>query len=65
MFDRLKAVIEEKLNAEGKSILLISEEMPEVIGMSDRIIVLKDGVQSGEFERDETLSEHALINCMV
>ena len=33
--------------------------------MSDRIIVLKDGVQSGEFERDETLSEHALINCMV
>ena len=55
----------ENLKAQGKSILLISEEMPEVIGMSDRIIVLKDGVQSGEFERDETLSEHALINCMV
>lgn len=55
----------ESLKKQGKSILLISEEMPEVIGMSDRIIVLKDGVQSGEFERSETLSEHVLINCMV
>lgn len=55
----------ENLKKQGKSILLISEEMPEVIGMSDRIIVLKDGVQSGEFERSETLSEHVLINCMV
>ena len=55
----------ENLKEQGKSILLISEEMPEVIGMSDRIIVLKDGVQSGEFERSETLSEHVLINCMV
>lgn len=55
----------EKLKAQGKSILLISEELPEVIGMSDRIIVLKDGRQSGEFERGETLSEHTLINYMI
>jgi ribose transport system ATP-binding protein len=55
----------EDLKAQGKSILLISEELPEVIGMSDRVIVLKDGHISGEFERGETLTEHTLINYMV
>ena len=43
----------EKLKSEGKSILLISEELPELIGMSDRIIILKDGRLSGEFLRSE------------
>lgn len=55
----------EELKAQGKSIMLISEELPEVIGMSDRIIVLKDGKLSGEFRRDEQMSEHTLINYMV
>jgi len=55
----------EQLKKEGKSIILISEELPEVIGMSDRIIVLKDGEISGEFLRDEGLSETKLINYMV
>lgn len=55
----------EELKAQKKSIILISEELPEVIGMSDRIIVLKDGKISGEFMRDETLTEHTLINYMV
>lgn len=36
------------LTAEGVAILLISSELPEVIGMSDRILVLKDGEISGE-----------------
>lgn len=55
----------EELKAEGKSIILISEELPEVIGMSDRIVILKDGSVSGEFERSELLTEHTLINYMV
>ena len=55
----------EKLKAEGKSIILISEELQEVIGMSDRIIVLKEGKQSGEFERNEQVTELKLINCMI
>ncbi len=55
----------EELKKENKSIILISEEMQEVIGMCDRVIVLKDGNKSGEFRRDEGLSEHLLIECMV
>lgn len=34
---------------EGKSILMISEELPELIGMSDRILILKDGMVAKEF----------------
>ena len=55
----------ETLKKEGKSILLISEELPELIGMSDRIILLKDGEVSGEFERSEGLSEAKLIQKMI
>ena len=55
----------EKLKREGKSILLISEELPELIGMSDRIIILKDGRLSGEFLRSEGLTEAKLIQKMI
>ncbi len=55
----------EQLKKEGKSIILISEELPEVIGMSDRVIVLKNGEISGEFLRNEDLSETTLIDYMV
>lgn len=49
----------------GKSIILISEELPELIGMSDRIIIMKDGQCSAEIHRSEVLSEHKLINAML
>jgi len=39
-----------KLAAEGKSILMISSELPEILGMSDRIVVMHDGRVSGEIE---------------
>ncbi len=55
----------EQLKAEGKSIVLISEELPELIGMSDRIVLLKDGEISGEFYRRDGLSEAKLIQKMV
>ena len=55
----------EQLKKEGKSIIMVSEEMPELLGMSDRIIVMKDGKQTGEFERSEVLSEHDLIHAML
>ncbi|TDD97768.1 sugar ABC transporter ATP-binding protein [Jiangella asiatica] len=37
-----------ELSAEGVAILMISSELPEVIGMADRIVVLKDGRIAGE-----------------
>lgn len=55
----------EKLKNSGKSIVLISEELPELIGMSDRIVTLKDGKISGEFFRNEGLSETKLIQKMI
>ena len=55
----------EELKAEGRSIVLISEELPELIGMSDRILLLKDGSISGEFLRKEGLTEAKLIQKMI
>lgn len=54
-----------RLKKEGKSILMISEELPELIGMSDRILIMKDGKIQKEFERSEGLNESALIREMV
>ena len=36
------------LAAEGKAVLMVSSELPEVIGMSDRIVVMRDGRIAGE-----------------
>ncbi|SFN54191.1 ribose transport system ATP-binding protein [Izhakiella capsodis] len=38
---------------DGLSILLVSSEMPEVLGMSDRILVMHEGRISGNFSRDQ------------
>lgn len=42
-----------KLAEAGKSIIMISSEMPELIGMSDRIIVMSNGEIAGELDRAE------------
>ena len=39
--------------AEGKAIIMISSEMPELLGMCDRILVMCEGKSTGIFERDE------------
>src|SRR5699024_12046916 len=42
---------------EGKSIIMISSEMPEILGMSDRVLVMHEGKQKGEILRDEATQE--------
>ena len=42
---------------EGLSIILVSSEMPEVIGMSDRILVMHEGHISGEFSAKQATQE--------
>ncbi|MEQ5680825.1 hypothetical protein AB7351_20330, partial [Providencia rettgeri] len=42
---------------EGLSIILVSSEMPEVIGMSDRILVMHEGHISGEFSAKDATQE--------
>ncbi len=55
----------DKMRKEGKSILMISEELPELMGMSDRILIMKEGEISGEFLRDPQITDTALIEKMI
>lgn len=49
-----------EITSRGKSIIMISSEMPELIGMSDRIIVMSNGYVAGELERGEFSQETIL-----
>ena len=55
----------DQMRKEGKTIIMISEELPELIGMSDRLLILKDGGLAGEFMRSETLDENHIIEVMI
>ena len=46
-----------ELAAQGMAVILVSSELPEILGMSDRIIVMHEGLVTGEFLRDEGDSE--------
>lgn len=46
---------------QGKSIIMISSEMPELIGMSDRILVMSNGKIQGILEREEFSQERILM----
>ena len=46
---------------DGKSVLMISSEMEEVMGMSDRIIVLCDGKVSGSLDRKD-FNQETIMN---
>jgi len=50
-----------KLAAEGIAILMISSELPEVLGMSDRIIVMHEGQMTGHFTRAEATQEKIIL----
>jgi ribose transport system ATP-binding protein len=53
-----------QLAQEGMAILMISSEMPEIIGMSDRVIVMCQGCVKGEFERkDLKNAQEAIMAC--
>ena len=45
------------LVAQGKSVIMISSEMPELLGMSDRIYVMNEGKFVGEFMQEEATQE--------
>lgn len=49
-----------ELVAQGKAIIMVSSDMEEILGMSDRIIVLHEGLVSGELKREEFSQERVL-----
>ena len=51
----------EMLTKQGIAVIMISSEMPEIIGVSDRIIVLHEGRVTGKFACDETLTQEMLM----
>lgn len=50
--------------SQGKGIIMVSSELSEIINMSDRVIVLRDGKISGVLERDQ-LTQQNLMNLAV
>ena len=46
-----------KLAQEGKAIIMISSELPEILGMSDRVLVMHEGRVGGIFERKDATQE--------
>jgi putative multiple sugar transport system ATP-binding protein len=53
-----------KLAAEGKAVLMISSEMPELLGMCDRIYVVNGGEIAGELTRKEASQESIMKTIM-
>ena len=45
--------------------MIISEELPELIGMSDRMLIVKDGEVTKEFTRSPELKESDVIGYMI
>lgn len=64
----VKAVIYDmmvELKNQGKSMIIISEELLELIGCCDRILILRDGKISEEFMRRPDLKEQDLVQAMI
>ena len=53
------------LARQGAAILMISSELPEILGMSDRILVMREGRVTGEFSRAEATQEKILRAAML
>ena len=53
-----------QLVSEGKSVVMISSELPETIGMSDRIYVMNEGKFVGELKQEEA-SQESIMACIM
>jgi ABC-type sugar transport system ATPase subunit len=48
------------LAAQGRAILMISSELPEILGMSDRIAVMHEGCIAGVLDRSQATQQNIL-----
>jgi D-xylose transport system ATP-binding protein len=53
-----------RLTEQGRAVVLVSSELPELMGMSDRIVMLHEGKVGGVFERDDATPERLLAAAM-
>ena len=42
-----------ELVSEGKCVLMVSSELPEIFGMCDRVIIMREGRKMGEVSKEE------------
>jgi ABC-type sugar transport system ATPase subunit len=49
------------LAAKGTSIIMISSELPEVLGMSDRVVVMQEGKIAKILKNDDTLTQEKIM----
>ena len=54
-----------KLAENGVTVLVVSSDLPEVLGISDRVVVMKEGAVTGELQRDEFNEQTALRLAML
>ena len=54
-----------ELAKEGKAILMISSELPEILGMSDRVLVMREGKITADLAREDLTQETILRHAMV
>ena len=50
-----------ELANEGNCIIVISSELPEIIGISDRVMVFRQGEISGEFSKSDEINQETLL----
>jgi len=50
-----------KLAADGRSVILISSDLPELVGLSDRVIVIRNGHLIGEMPKEQLTEESVLL----
>ena len=54
-----------QLTAQGKSIIIISSELPEIIGMCDRILVIRQGRIANEVSAHPNLTQNQLLEMAI
>ncbi len=55
----------EEMVADGKSLIVVSSELPEVMGISDRILIMCEGHINGELKRGDDYDEDAILNMAI
>jgi ribose transport system ATP-binding protein len=54
-----------RLAAEGLAVLMVTEDLPELLGLSDRVIVTRNGIISQAFDRGAKLNEQEVVKWMM
>ena len=58
-------LLEDEAKKRNRAILLISDELNEVIGMSDRLVIMKDGAVSDILSRSDGFAEEKIVEAMI